>query len=72
MSAAQLLDLARTHYVGHEGLIEDGYELGGKSGFWRASNGTVTGRLVYRQRQAREGVIASVAVTIRGIPLQYA
>lgn len=71
MTQEQLQELASAHWRGHAALIGEGYELGGKSGFWRSSNGTVTGRLVYRLRQVNAGV-STVAVTIKGIPLQYA
>lgn len=70
MDNARLEELARERWGAHDQLIADGYELGPKSGFWRMSDGTATGRLVYRHRISRLGITA-LTVTIRGIPLQY-
>lgn len=72
LSAVQLEELAREQWEPHAGLLASGYVLGAKSGFWRAPNGTLTGRLVYRLRRADEAGVSTIAVTIRGIPLQYA
>lgn len=72
LTKAQLEELAVGQWEAHAALTAAGYVLGAKSGFWRTSKGTVTGRLVYRLRNADEAGVSSIAVTIRGIPLQYA
>jgi len=71
MTNDRLEQLARERWGAHDQLIAEGYELGSKSGFWQMRDGTVTGRLIYRRRGAEAG-ITTLAITIRGIPVQYA
>jgi len=64
----RLDELARERWGGHDELVSEGYRLGTSSGLWLQPDGTATARFVYRQRAAG---VTTVAITVRGIQVQY-